>query len=63
MVVGPMNNRQVRRKSMQGTVLFVLGVMALISSMLTRSLWLGGAAVALVVQGGVLLYQVSKSLP
>jgi hypothetical protein len=62
MVVVPMDKRQVRRMSMQGTVLFVLGVMALIASMVTRSLWLGGAAVALVVQGGVMLYRVGKSL-
>lgn len=59
----PVDKRQVRRKSMQGTVLFVLGIMALIASMVTRSLLLAGAAVALVVQGGVMLYQVGKSLP
>ena len=47
-----MDKRQMRRMSMQGTVLFVLGVMALIASMVTRSLWLAGAAVGLLVQEG-----------
>ena len=53
---------QMRRRSMYGTVLFVLGIIALIASVATRSVWLGGAAAALLVPGGVMLYQVGKSL-
>ena len=53
---------QMRRRSMQGTVLFVLGIIALIASLATRSVWLGGAAVVLLVPGAVMLYQVGKSL-
>lgn len=53
---------QMRRRSMQGTVLFVLGIIALIASVAIRSVWLGGAAVVLLVPGAVMLYQVGKSL-
>ena len=51
-----------RRKSMQGTVLFALGIIATIAAVATGSVWLVGAAVVLLLPGPVLLYQVGKSL-
>jgi hypothetical protein len=54
---------QIRRRSMIGTVLFALGIVALIASVVTGSLWLGGVAVVTVVPGAVMLYEVGKSLP
>jgi membrane-bound ClpP family serine protease len=57
-----MDKRQMRLKSMQGTVLFVLGVIALIASVVTRSVWFGGAAVVFLVPGAVMLYLVGRSL-
>jgi hypothetical protein len=57
-----MDKAQIRRRSMQGTVFFVLGILALIASLVTRSVWLGGVAAALVVLGAAMLYQVGKSL-
>ena len=53
---------QMRRKSMYGTALFALGIMAAIASVVTGSVWLVGAAVAFLLLGLVLLYQVGKSL-
>ena len=47
---------------MFGTVLFALGVMAVIASVITGSVWLGAAAVVILVPGAVMLYQVGKSL-
>jgi hypothetical protein len=58
-----MDKRQIRRRSMQGTVLLALGVIALIASVATRSVWFGGAALVFLVPGLVMLYQVGKSLP
>ena len=55
--------RQTRRKSMLGAVLFALGIVAVIASVATGSVWLVGAAVILLVPGLMLLYQVGKSLP
>ena len=52
-----------RRKSMYGTALFALGIMAAIASVLIGSVWLVGAAVAFLLPGLVLLYQVGRSLP
>jgi hypothetical protein len=49
---------QIRRRSMIGTVLFVLGIIGLIASVVTGSLWLGDLG-----PGAVMLYQVGKSLP
>jgi hypothetical protein len=51
-----------RRKSMCGTALFALGIMAAVASVLTGSVWLVGAAVFFLLLGLVLLYQVGKSL-
>ena len=65
MLVVPMNSvqkRQTRRKSMLGTVIFALGIMAVIASVATGFVWLVGAAVIVFVAGVVLLYQVGKSL-
>jgi len=62
MVMMAMDRRQIRRRSMQGTVLFVLGLIALIASLATRSFWFGGAAVALLVPGAAMLYRVGKSI-
>lgn len=53
---------QMRRKSMYGTALFALGIMVAIASVVTGSAWLVGAAVAFLMLGVVLLYQVGKSL-
>ena len=54
---------QIRRRSMIGTVLFALGIVALIASVVTGSVWLGGAAVVILVPGALMLYEVGKSLP
>ena len=48
---------------MWGTALFVLGVVAVIASVVTGSVWLGGAGVVILVPGAVMLYQVGRSLP
>jgi general stress protein CsbA len=53
---------QMRRRSMLGTVLFALGIMAAITFVVTDSVWLVGAAVVFLVPGVVMLYQVGKSL-
>jgi hypothetical protein len=47
---------------MYGTVLFALGIVALIAALVTRSAWLVGAAAVGLVPGMVMLYQVGKSL-
>jgi hypothetical protein len=44
-------------------VLFALGIVALIASVVTGSLWLGVAVLVILVPGAVMLYQVGKSLP
>ena len=53
---------EMRRRSMQGTVLFAVGIIATIAAAATGSLWLVGAAVALLVPGAVMLYRVGRSL-
>jgi len=53
---------QIRLKSMYGTALFALGIMAAIAFVVTGSGWLVGAAVAFLLLALVLLYQVGKSL-
>ncbi len=47
---------------MLGTVLFALGIIAIIAFAVTGSLWLVGVAVILLVPGVVMLYRVGKSL-
>ena len=64
-MVAIMNSDQksrMRLRSMYGTVLFALGIMAAIAYVVTGSAWLIGAAGALLLLGLVLLYQVGKSL-
>ena len=53
---------QMRLKSMYGTALLALGIMAAIAYVATGSVWLIGAAGALLMLGLVLLYQVGKYL-
>ena len=53
---------QMRRKSMQGTALFALGIIAAIAALVTGSVWLAGVAVVLVIPGVVMLLQVGRSL-
>ena len=55
--------REVRRKSMQGTVLFALGIAGAIAFAVTGSLWVIAAATVFLVVGLLILYQVGKSLP
>jgi 1,4-dihydroxy-2-naphthoate octaprenyltransferase len=57
------DRNQMRRRSMIGTVLFALGIVALVASVVFGSLWLGGVGLVTVVLGAVMLYQVGKSLP
>jgi signal transduction histidine kinase len=62
----PMNSdqkREARQKSMQGTALFGLSIIAGIAAAVTGTVWLGGLAVALLVFAVILLYKVGKSLP
>jgi hypothetical protein len=55
--------RKMRVKSMQGTVLFALGVIGALLSVIVGSVGLGIAALAVLVPGVIMLYQVGKSLP
>ena len=63
MLIVPTRSNPMRRKSMQGTLLFALGIIGAIVSAVTGSIWLAVAAVVLLVAGVLLLYQVGKSLP
>ena len=54
--------REARGKSMLGTVLFALGILGALLFVITGSVWMGAAAVALLVPGIVMLYQVGKTL-
>jgi hypothetical protein len=61
-----MNNdqkRELRRKSMQGTALLALGIVAVIAALATGILWLGGLALVFLAAGLVVLQRVGKSLP
>ena len=64
MVMSRNNDRKspMRRRSMLGTVLFALGIMAAIASVAAGSVWLVVAALVFLVPGVVMLYQVGKSL-
>jgi hypothetical protein len=59
----PTRSNQMRRKSMQGTLLFVLGIIGAIVFVVNGSIWVAGASVVLLVTAVLLLYQVGKSLP
>ena len=54
--------KEMRRKSMLGTVLFALGIIAAVISVIADSAWIAGAAAACLIPGAVMLYQVGKSL-
>jgi hypothetical protein len=54
---------QIRRKSMQGTLLFAFGILAAIAFAVTGSVWVIVASAVFLVSGVILLYQVGKSLP
>jgi membrane-bound ClpP family serine protease len=54
---------QIRSRSMYGTALFVVGIIAVTASVVTQLVWLGIAGVVIMVPGAVMLYQVGKSLP
>ena len=57
------HKRQIRRRSMQGTMLFALGIIGAIAFAVTGSVWVVGAAVVFLVTGVAMLYRVGKSLP
>jgi hypothetical protein len=54
---------EMRRRSMEGTLLFALGISGAIVSAVTGSVWVIVAAVIFLVAGVLMLYQVGKSLP
>lgn len=47
---------------MLGTILFTLGIVLLVSSVITGSVWIGVAAAACLIPGVVMLSQVGKSV-
>ena len=53
---------QIRRRSMQGTALFILGIIGAIAFAVTGSVWVAGAAGVLLIAGVAMLSQVGKSL-
>jgi len=53
---------ELRRKSMLGTALFGLGIVGAVAFVITGSIWVGAAAVVLLVPAVVMLSQVGKSL-
>jgi hypothetical protein len=55
--------KELRTKSMLGTLFFTLGIVGAVLFVITGSVWTGVAAVALLASGVILLYQVGKSLP
>ena len=52
-----------RVKSMQGTVLFAIGIIGAVIFALNGSLWVGLVALVCLVPGLIMLFQVGKSLP
>ena len=54
--------RQIRRKSMYGTLLFAFGIIAAIVSAVTKSFWLIGVAAVCLVPGVAMFSKVGKSL-
>jgi membrane-bound ClpP family serine protease len=60
MSVAEIRNRkkQMRGKSMLGTILFALGIVLLVSSVLTGSIWIAVAGIACLLPGVVMLSQV-----
>src|SRR5437879_1219079 len=56
------DRKETRRKSMLGTALFALGIVAGLSAVITGSIWMMAAAVAFLVPGILMLYQSSARL-
>ncbi len=56
------DRKKLRRKSMVGTLLFALAIVAAVLAVLMRSDWIAGAAVVLLVPGAAMLYRVGRSL-
>jgi hypothetical protein len=54
--------KQMRSKSMRGTILFALGIGLAVTSVITGSVWVGVAAAACLLPGVWMLYQVGKSV-
>jgi len=54
--------REIRRKSMYGTLLFLLAILAAITAAVLGSTWLGVVAVIVLVPGVVILYRVGRSI-
>jgi hypothetical protein len=54
--------KEIRRKSMQGTLLFALGIIAAVLSLIVGSAWIAAAATAFLIPAVIILYQVGKSL-
>jgi uncharacterized membrane protein len=53
---------ELRRKSMLGTALFALGIVGAVAFVITGTIWVGAAAVVLLVPAVAMLSQVGKSL-
>jgi len=58
-----MDRRQMRLKSMLGTVLFAIGIIGAVIFALNGSLLIGLVALVCLVPGLIMLFQVGKSLP
>ena len=54
--------RRIRRMSMQGTVLFALGIIGAVVSVVMGSVWIACGAVILLAAAIVMLYRVGRSL-
>jgi hypothetical protein len=56
------DRKETRRKSMLGTALFALGIIAGLFAVITGSVWMVAAAVVFLVPGILMLYQVGQSI-
>ncbi len=61
-VMSAYTKKEARRKSMVGTALFAIGIIAIVASVITSSTWMAVAAAVLLVPAAVMLYQVGRSL-
>lgn len=52
-----------RRRSMQGTALFALGILAAILAVVLGSAWLAGFAALCLIPAVLILHRVGQSLP
>ncbi len=55
--------QNIRRRSMQGTLLFAVGILAAIAFAVTGAIWLLAVAAVLLLPAIVMLYRVGRSLP